>query len=186
MIVRTQAVEEELNAAGDSPEKKDTPGKNSPGSPDSPIAGDGKLMENEERKRGGVEADVYIYYLRQAGCLCILIVMAYILQQLAGVLNQVVMSRWTVFDTVIVVGYDDSWTQENMMNYFLALYATTATMSMLAGNITSVSANKNLAGMRCTIGTYGAPLPLRISCLVSWHEIRRGRKFSRRPTDAFV
>ena len=139
MIVRTQAVEEELNAAGDSPEKKkDTPGKNSPGSPDSPIAGDGQLMENEERKRGGVEADVYIYYLRQAGCLCILIVMAYILQQLAGVLNQVVMSRWTVFDTVIVVGYDDSWTQENLMNYFLALYATTATMSMLAGNITSV------------------------------------------------
>lgn len=60
------------------------------------------MMEKEERNRGGVKADVYMYYLRQGGPLCVLIVMAYILQRLASVMNQWIMSRWTVFDTVIV------------------------------------------------------------------------------------
>ena len=33
----------------------------------SPIKTDGKMMETEERQRGGVKADVYRYYLRLAG-----------------------------------------------------------------------------------------------------------------------
>eukprot|EP01052_Picozoa_sp_SAG31_P020350 SAG31_NODE_1525_length_8006_cov_5.106614_5_plen_494_part_00 len=135
-----KSIEKKLNDEedGDSPKKKKmSPGK-SPGSPDSPIAGEGQLMENEERNRGGVKSDVYFYYLRQAGCLCQLIVFAYVLQRLASVLNQWIMSRWTVFDTVIVLGYNESWTQNDLMNYFLALYATSATASMLCGNITSV------------------------------------------------
>ena len=51
---------------GGSKKSKDEADPGTPGRTPSGTKGDGKMMEVEERSTGGVEGDVYIYYLRQA------------------------------------------------------------------------------------------------------------------------
>ena len=98
----------------------------SPKTPASSKAKSGVLMKVEERERGKVNSDVYLYYAAQCGKSLVLVVLVcFVIAQSLQVLNTYVMSRWAMADTSILPGYDDSFSEGGTLAYFLGAYGGT-------------------------------------------------------------
>ena len=97
------------------------------GKKDEEIGGQGKsgkLMDVEERAKGTVEKGVFMYYIAQIGKMLVMVVIAlYILGAFVRVFRDWWMSRWAVRDLGLVIGYDSSWTENEIVTYFLGIYA---------------------------------------------------------------
>lgn len=84
----------------------------------------GKLMQVEERAKGTVDKSVFAYYVAQIGKALVLFVVAlYILGNFVRVFRDWWMSRWAVRDLDLVIGYDSGWTENEIVSYFLTIYA---------------------------------------------------------------
>lgn len=100
------------------------------------VKGDGKMMETEERERGGVSGDVYVYYLKQAHwCAALLIICSFIVSQSTGVGQNFWMTRWAVQDPDYIVGYDETWTQNEILAWFLGFYCVAAFINSTSNNL---------------------------------------------------
>ena len=100
------------------------------------VKGDGKMMEAEERERGGVSGDVYIYYLKQAHwCAALLIIFSFVVSQSTGVGQNFWMTRWAVQDPEYIVGYDETWTQNEILAWFLGFYCVAAFINSMSNNV---------------------------------------------------
>jgi ABC-type multidrug transport system fused ATPase/permease subunit len=100
------------------------------------VKGDGKMMETEERERGGVSGDVYVYYLKQAHwCAALLIIFSFIVSQSTGVGQNFWMTRWAVQDPEFIVGYDDTWSQNEVLAWFLGVYCIAAFINSTSNNV---------------------------------------------------
>lgn len=112
--------------AADDKTEQTAPGshKSGPGTPKSGKGKSGVLMKVEERERGKVDTDVYMYYAAQCGKSLVLLVLAcFVVGQLLQVLNTYIMSRWAMADTSIVLGYSpDTWSDGELLGYFLFAY----------------------------------------------------------------
>ncbi len=84
----------------------------------------GKLMQVEERAKGTVDRSVFAYYIAQIGKALVLFVVAlYVLGNFVRVFRDWWMSRWAVRDIDLVIGYDSGWTENEIVSYFLTIYA---------------------------------------------------------------
>jgi len=100
------------------------------------VKTDGVMMETEERERGGVAGDVYVYYLKQAhACAAVLIVLSFIVSQSTGVGQNFWMTRWAVQDPDYIVNYDDTWTQNEILGWFLGWYCVAAFVNSTSNNL---------------------------------------------------
>ena len=100
------------------------------------VKGDGKMMETEERERGGVSGDVYIYYLKQAHwCAALVIIFSFVVSQSTGVGQNFWMTRWAVQDPDFIVGYDETWTQNEILAWFLGFYCVAAFINSMSNNV---------------------------------------------------
>ena len=134
---------EEFTAAEDGDEKTGTGKKREGGDGEEPttpggskVQKDGTMMEVEERERGGVAGDVYIYYLKQAHwCSAIIILSSFVVSQSTGVGQNYWMTRWAVSDKDFVIGYDDTWTANDILGYFLTLYCIAAFINSTSNNL---------------------------------------------------
>ena len=82
-------------------------GKDSPKTPGggSGTPKSGTLMKVEERERGKVDNQVYLYYAAQCGKgLVLLVLVFFIVGQVCSVLNTYLMARWSIGDTSIIIG----------------------------------------------------------------------------------
>ena len=104
------------------------------------IKGDGKMMETEERTRGGLDKGVYGYYLRQSSLFAVvLILFSFMVQQSASVGQNFWMTRWTVQDTDFVIGYDPAtWSRLDVLGYFLGIYCLAAFVASMMNNLRSL------------------------------------------------
>ena len=83
----------------------------------------GKLMTVEERAVGSVDKGVWKYYATACGlALSWVVFFCYIGGMGAKVLTDWWMSRWSVADTSVLIGYDDSWTLVDQTIGFLTVY----------------------------------------------------------------
>ena len=97
---------------------------------------DGKMMQVEERERGSVAGDVYLYYLKQAHfCAIVYIMLSFVLSQSTGVGQNYWMTRWAVSDKDFVIGYDDTWSDNEVLSYFLFIYCLAALTAQSSNNI---------------------------------------------------
>ena len=105
--------------------------------PDTPkVKTDGVMMETEERERGGVAGDVYVYYLKQASpWAAVLIILSFIVSQSTGVGQNFWMTRWAVQDKGYIVNYDDEWTQNEILGWFLSIYCLAAFINSTSNNL---------------------------------------------------
>lgn len=104
-------------AAGDSPK--------TPGGKDAKAATpkSGTLMKVEERERGKVDTEVYYYYAAQCGKkLVLLVLVCFVIGQILTVFNTFLMARWSTADTDIILGYDGTWTEGEVLSYYLLAY----------------------------------------------------------------
>ena len=102
--------------------KPDSP-KSASGTPKSGKGKSGVLMKVEERERGKVNTDVYMYYAAQCGKSLVLLVLGcFVVGQILQVLNTYIMSRWAMADTSIVLGYNTDWSDGELLGYFLFAY----------------------------------------------------------------
>ena len=96
----------------------------------------GKMMETEERVRGGVDKAVYTYYLQQSSlCAVILIAGSFMVQQSTSVGQNWWMTRWSVSDLGVVLGYDESWSSRELLTYFLVIYCVAAFVANTCSNL---------------------------------------------------
>jgi hypothetical protein len=80
-------------------------------------------MKVEERVRGRVDSDVYLYYATQCGKkLVLLVIVLFMCGQLMSVFNTLMMARWSISDTSIIIGYDESWSANSVLSYYLMVY----------------------------------------------------------------
>eukprot|EP01045_Picozoa_sp_COSAG04_P046113 COSAG04_NODE_16521_length_496_cov_29.345088_1_plen_115_part_10 len=64
---------------------------------------------------------------------------SYIVTQLAGLIQNFTMSRWTVQDTDWVAGYDEqTWDDMDVLVYFLSIYSTVALINTAIGNVVGI------------------------------------------------
>lgn len=99
----------------------------------------GKLMTVEERAVGGVDRSVWVYYATTCGLALSWIVFAcYIGGMGAKVLTDWWMSRWSVDDTSVLVGYDDSWTIVDRTAGFLFVYGLLGVFVVMLNGIKTV------------------------------------------------
>ena len=64
---------------------------------------------------------------------------SYIVTQLAGLVQNFTMSRWTVQDTDWVAGYDEqTWDDMDVLIYFLSIYSTVALINTAIGNVVGI------------------------------------------------
>ena len=74
---------------------------------------DGKLTAVEERAKGVVKSSVFRYYFAQVGSLGIFFVsLVFVIGTCASVFQDWWMSRWSVSDLSVVLGYELSWRQQ--------------------------------------------------------------------------
>ena len=83
----------------------------------------GKLMTIEERAVGSVDKGVWMYYATACGlALSWIVLFCYIGGMGAKVLTDWWMSRWSVADTSVLIGYDDTWDLVDQTIGFLTVY----------------------------------------------------------------
>ena len=83
----------------------------------------GQLMKVEERVRGTVSGDVYWYYASQCGKgLVLFVLMCFIVGQVLEVFNTFLMAKWATGDTDIIIGYDETWSSNAILAYYLLVY----------------------------------------------------------------
>lgn len=94
------------------------------------------MMEVEERSTGGVEGDVYIYYLRQASVFAaVFILCSFFFSQATSIGQNFWMTRWAVSDTGYVIGYDENWTSNELLAYFLSIYCGACLLASSSDNV---------------------------------------------------
>jgi ABC-type multidrug transport system fused ATPase/permease subunit len=86
----------------------------------------GKMMQVEERAKGTVANSVFLYYIAQVGkALVTTVLLLYIVGNCVRIFRDYWISRWAVHDLGLVVGYSaDSWDDDDVVYYFLSIYAT--------------------------------------------------------------
>ena len=87
------------------------------------VKTDGKMMETEERERGSVDSSVYVYYLKQASVFAaVFILCSFVVSQGTGIGQNFWMTRWAVSDKDFVYGWDETWSSNEVLTYFLVIY----------------------------------------------------------------
>ena len=104
------------------------------------IKGDGKMMQTEERTRGGLAKGVYSYYLRQSSLIAVVLILAsFVIQQSASVSQNWWMTRWAVTDTDFIIGYDpETWDRIDILGYFVGVYCIAAFLASMMNNLRSL------------------------------------------------
>ncbi len=99
----------------------------------------GKLMTVEERAVGGVDRGVWLYYATTCGLtLSWIVFFCYIGGMGAKVLTDWWMSRWSVDDTSVLIGYEESWTVIDRTVGFLFVYGLLGVFVVVLNGIKTV------------------------------------------------
>jgi ABC-type multidrug transport system fused ATPase/permease subunit len=100
---------------------------------------DGKLMTIEERAVGSVDRGVWLYYATACGlALSWIVFFCYIGGMGAKVLTDWWMSRWSVADTSVLIGYEASWTLVDQTIGFLSVYGLLGVFVVVLNGIKTV------------------------------------------------
>jgi ATP-binding cassette subfamily C (CFTR/MRP) protein 1 len=128
-----------------------------------------QLMTVEERAVGSVDRGVWIYYAKACGvALSWLVILCYVGGMGAKILTDWWMSRWSVADNSVLLGYDETWSAARVTAAFLSVYAVLGAVVVAMNAVKTVIVS--LIGLRAARNLHSGMLGALLRAPTSFYD----------------